>query len=80
MKLLRDLQKTMKAHHLLALLGIVVVIYAIYQYSGRKSGSSSGFSNNVPTNGNGNEYRVHFESMPELHPPSINNPAHRKSE
>ena len=57
MTLLTSLQKTMKAHHLLALLGIVVVIYAIYQYSGRKSGSSSGFSNNannVPTNGNGN--------------------------
>jgi len=41
---LRDLQKTMKAHHLLALLGIVVVIYAIYQYSGRKGSPSDGFN------------------------------------
>jgi hypothetical protein len=43
MKLLRDLQKTMKAHHLLALLGIIVVIYAMYQYSGRKGSPSDGF-------------------------------------
>jgi hypothetical protein len=45
MKLLRDLQKTMKAHHLLALLGIIVVIYSIFQYSGRKSSPSDGFNN-----------------------------------
>jgi hypothetical protein len=34
----------MKAHHLLALLGIVVVVYAMYQYSGRKSSPSDGFN------------------------------------
>ena len=56
MSFLKNLQKTMKSHHLLALLGIVVVIYAIYQYSNGKSSSSSGFSNNannVPTGNNG---------------------------
>jgi hypothetical protein len=43
MKLLRDLQKTMKAHHLLALLGIIVVIYSMCQYSDRKGSPSDGF-------------------------------------
>jgi hypothetical protein len=56
MSLLRNLQKTMKAHHLLALLGIVVIIYAVYQYSDRKSSPSDGFNNtnaaNMPSNNN----------------------------
>ena len=59
MTFLKNLQKTMKAHHLLALLGIVVVIYAIYQYSGRKSSPSDGFNNNnnknMPTGDNTNQ-------------------------
>ena len=46
MNFLRNLQKSMKAHHLLALLGIVVVIYALYQYSGRKGSPSDGYTNN----------------------------------
>jgi hypothetical protein len=46
MTMLKNLQRTLKAHHLLALLGLVVVIYAIYQYSGRKSSPSDGFNNN----------------------------------
>jgi hypothetical protein len=36
----------MKAHHLLALVGIVVVVYAMFQYSGRKGSPSDGFNNN----------------------------------
>ena len=59
MTFLKNLQKTMKAHHLLALLGIVVVIYAIYQYSGRKGSPSDGFNNNnnknMPTGDNTNQ-------------------------
>ena len=51
MNFLKNLQKTMKAHHLLALLGIVVVIYAMSQYSGRKGTSSDGYKN-VNVNGN----------------------------
>ena len=47
---MRSLQKTMKAHHLLALLGIVVVIYAISQYSGRKGSPSDGYTNNKANN------------------------------
>lgn len=61
MNFLRNLQKSMKAHHLLALLGIVVVIYALSQYSGRKGSPSDGYTNNkmnaMPnghSNGNGN--------------------------
>jgi hypothetical protein len=46
----------MKAHHLLALLGIVVVIYAISQYSGRKGSPSDGYTNNK-SNSMGNENR-----------------------
>jgi hypothetical protein len=56
MNFLKNLQKTMKAHHLLALLGIVVVIYAIYQYSGQKNRPSDGFNaaknGAVPSGGN----------------------------
>jgi hypothetical protein len=61
MNFLRNLQKSMKSHHLLALLGIVVVIYAISQYSGRKGSPSDGYTNNKMNamsnghnNGNGN--------------------------
>jgi len=43
----------MKSHHLLALLGIVVVIYALFQYSDRKGNPSDGYTNNK-ANGNGN--------------------------
>jgi hypothetical protein len=50
MNFMRSLQKTMKAHHLLALLGIVVVIYAISQYSGRKGSPSDGYTNNKANN------------------------------
>jgi hypothetical protein len=53
--MLSDLQKIIKAHHLIALVGIVVLAYAIYQYSGRKNTVSSGFGGNqrrgVPTAG-----------------------------
>jgi hypothetical protein len=44
MTFFKNLQKTMKAHHFLALLGIVVVVYALYQYSDRKGTSSDGFN------------------------------------
>jgi hypothetical protein len=57
MNFLRNLQKSMKAHHLLALLGIVVVIYALSQYSGRKGSPSDGYANNkmnAMSNGNSN--------------------------
>jgi hypothetical protein len=51
MSFLKNLQKSMKAHHLLALLGIVVVIYALSQYSGRKGSPSDGYTNNKASNG-----------------------------
>ena len=46
MSLLSKIQSTFKAHHLIALVGIVVLAYAIYQYSGRKNTVSSGFGGN----------------------------------
>jgi hypothetical protein len=45
MTFLKNLQRTMKAHHFLSLLGIVVVVYALYQYSDRKGSPSDGFNN-----------------------------------
>lgn len=55
MNFVRNLQKTIKAHHLLTILGIIVVIYALSQYSGRKGSLSDGYTNNsrnVMSNGN----------------------------
>lgn len=45
MSLLTKLQNTLKAHHFIALVGILVLAYAIYQYSGRKNTIASGFGN-----------------------------------
>jgi len=46
----------MKAHHLLALLGLIVVIYSMHKYSTSKSSPSDGFNsekhNAVPTSKN----------------------------
>ena len=47
--LFKNIQKSVKAHHFIALLGIVVLAYVIMQYSGRKGMLSDGFTN-VPLN------------------------------
>ena len=56
MTFLKNLQKTMKAHHLLALLGLIVVICSMHKYSTSKSSPSDGFNsekhNAVPTSKN----------------------------
>ena len=41
---MKNLQKNIKAHHFIALIGIVVLALAIAQYSGRKTNSSDGFN------------------------------------
>jgi hypothetical protein len=43
MSFLKNLQKNIKAHHFIALIGIVVLALAIMQYSGRKTKISDGF-------------------------------------
>jgi hypothetical protein len=43
MSFLKNLQKNIKAHHFIALIGIVVLALAIAQYSGRKTTYSDGF-------------------------------------
>jgi hypothetical protein len=43
MSFLTGLQKTLKTHHVLALVGIVVLVFAIYQYSGRKATVADSF-------------------------------------
>jgi len=42
MKLLKELQKTVKAHHVLAALAGIVLIYVFYNYSNKKGGSKDG--------------------------------------
>lgn len=44
MSFLKNLQKNIKAHHFIALIGIVVLALAIAQYSGRKTNYSDGFN------------------------------------
>ena len=43
MSFMKNLQKNIKAHHFIALIGIVVLALAIAQYSGRKTNYSDGF-------------------------------------
>ena len=53
MSFLKSLQKNVKAHHFIALIGILVLALAIIQYSGRKTNYSDGFGNgysNSPSN------------------------------
>ena len=59
MSFVKNLQKNIKAHHFIALLGVLVLGLAIMQYSGRKTSFSDGFGDgysntpsNVPNSGN----------------------------
>ena len=45
MSFLKNLQKNIKAHHFIALIGILVLALAIMQYSGRKTNYSDGYAN-----------------------------------
>lgn len=46
MSVFKDLQKSFKSHHLIALLGVVILIAALSQYSGRKGSSHEGIDPN----------------------------------
>ena len=48
MTFLKNLQKNIKAHHFIALVGVLVLALAIMQYSGRKSIFNDGFGNGRP--------------------------------
>jgi len=53
MTFLKDLQKNIKSHHFIALLGVLVLALAIMQYSGRKTNYNDGFGDgysNSPSN------------------------------
>ncbi len=54
MSFLKNLQKNVKSHHFIALIGVLVLALAIMQYSGRKTNYSDGYSNsglsNSPSN------------------------------
>jgi hypothetical protein len=43
MNMLKNLRKYLKTHHVIALLGLIVLVVAIMQYSGTKNGSKDGF-------------------------------------
>ena len=58
MSFFKNLQKNIKAHHFIALIGILVLVLALMQYSGRKTNYSDAFGNgysnspsNVPNSG-----------------------------
>ena len=52
MSFLKNLQKNAKSHHFIALAGILILTFAIVQYSSRKSAPSDGFGGNArPKNG-----------------------------
>jgi len=46
MSFLKNLQKNIKSHHFIALIGILVLALAIMQYSGRKTNFNDGYTNN----------------------------------
>lgn len=46
MSILKNLQKSFKSHHLIALLGVVILIAALSQYSGRKGSAHEGADDN----------------------------------
>jgi hypothetical protein len=43
MSIFKNLQRNMKSHHFIALFGLVVLAYAVMQYSGQKNMRSDGF-------------------------------------
>lgn len=45
-----SLAKSIKSHHLIALAGVVVIVYALYRYSGRKFSISDAFDNQQKKN------------------------------
>ncbi len=42
---MKNLQKNIKSHHFIAMIGILVLVLAIIQYSGRKTNFSDGYAN-----------------------------------
>jgi hypothetical protein len=52
MSFLKNLQKNIKSHHLIALLGVLVLALAIMQYTGRKTLFNDGFSNGYSNSSN----------------------------
>jgi hypothetical protein len=53
MSFLKSLQKNIKSHHFIALIGVLVLALAVMQYSGRKTNYSDGFdgASSSPSNG-----------------------------
>ena len=47
MNVLKQLQNSLKGHHVLLLLALIVAGAAVYQYSSRKGSSKSGFNNST---------------------------------
>jgi hypothetical protein len=63
--MLKDLQKTFKAHHVLLLLGGIVLIYVIFNYSSNKNFMPENYSSkNRRASGNANSYSPSSMSPP----------------
>jgi hypothetical protein len=50
MSIFKNIQKSIKTHHVLAIIGLVVAVFAVMQYSGKKGRRPDGFSGNSPMN------------------------------
>jgi hypothetical protein len=58
MSFFKNLQKNIKSHHFIALIGVLVLALAVMQYSGRKTTYSDGFGDgysNSPSNAQGSQ-------------------------
>jgi hypothetical protein len=58
MSFLKNLQKNIKSHHLIALVGVLVLALAIMQYSGRKTNFNDGFSNGYSNSSNASQVQA----------------------
>jgi len=63
--MLKDLQKTFKAHHVLLLLGVIILVYVIFKYSSNKNLMPENYSsNNRRASGNANSYSPSSSAPP----------------
>ena len=58
MSLLKNVQKSIKAHHVLAIVGLAVAIYAVYRYNTQKSTKSEGLLSGALVSSNADNLRT----------------------
>tara|TARA_B100002051_G_scaffold229533_1_gene226651 strand:+ start:41 stop:649 length:609 start_codon:yes stop_codon:yes gene_type:complete len=66
MSVLKGLQKNLRAHHLLGLLGVLVLVVAVSQFSERKAGDPEGLAGSSYTGHHGQQHGpAHGERSPQ---------------